>query len=744
MATDSEETQAPLGGKSDGDEKLLEQIREDFRYVKSYWNDNYEEAAKDMQIVACIPPTEFEEDRKGRPCIWPDETSQYVKQANNNLRQNKRSIKISPRSEDATDKDAEHRQAYIRGIEYASKAQSVYTTGYESATECGFGFWRVTTCITGPKGEQEPRLRRIPNQFTVYLDPDAREADFSDGNIAFVLDRMRQKTFARKYKKAKKRSFTGADVELAPDWFSGEDIIVAEYWFREEIEDKDGQTHHKVTQYITNGVEILETNEWIGSWIPIIGVVGEEIYVKHGGESKRMFLSLIRRARAPQTMLAYIASQEAQEFSMAPQAPFLVIKGSVDPDEWKDAHRIPKAYLEYAIPQDWNAQMGEVPVPSRPQFQPNAQAYEMARESWRRAIQAAMGITPLPTAAQRQSEKSGIALEKIQDQEATGSYHTTDNYVRALGNTGRQLDELITKLAELDSLPKRVLGKNQKDEDVALNVAPRTQTPAPPQPIPGGVAAGSPAPASPSEVQPGAQSAYPLPADSEHLQEADQFFAHRGKFDVTVSDGASRDSEREEQSEFADTIFKTVTEIAQVLPPGAVAKILALAVKMKNIGAIGDEMHDILDQKDNTVQQLQQAQQQIAAALQAAQEMQAELQKLKLERAGKVIENEYKTHIEGMRLSVEGQIAQLQADLKAYVANVTTKAQSSSERDRLFQETQIENHHAAHDIAKQKDQQQHEKEQAATAAATQAASQAADQQHQQTMAQQTSPEESSQ
>jgi hypothetical protein len=683
------------------EEKLLTQIREDFRYVKEYWRENYEEAEKDMRMAACLPPVEFEEDRKGRPCIWPDEISQYVKQSNNNLRQNKRSAKISPRSDEAKDEDAEHRQAYIRGIEYASRAQSIYSTAFEACTECAFGFWRINCRVTGPNGEQEPRLVRIPNQFTVYLDPDAKERDFSDGNVAFVLDKMRKSVFARKYKDAKRRSFTGADVERAPDWFSGGDIVVAEYWTREEIKAADGEKSYKVTQYITNGVEILETNQWIGSWIPVIGVFGEEKYVRTGGQSKRMFLSLIRRAHAPQTMLAYIASQEAMEFGMAPQAPFMVIKGSVDPTEWKDAHRVPKAYLEYTAPLDWNAQqMGPVPPPSRPQFMPNAQAYQVSRESWRRAIQASLGLTPLPTSAQRQNEKSGIALEKIQDQEAIGSFHFVDNFVGALCNSTRQVNELITKLAELDSLPKQLLGKDQKDEDLTLNVVPRAKEAEFMQKI---------------EERKAAQAANPA---SEHLNEADYFFAHRGQFEVTISDGPNKESEREDADEFADTIFQTVTNLAQVLPPGSVAKLLALAVRMKNIGSIGDEIADVLDPKDNTGQQLQQAQQQIAAAQQAAQEMQAELQKLKLERAGKVIENEYKTHVEQMRLSVEGQIAQLNADLKAYIANVQTKAQSVTERDKLFNETQIENHHAAHEAGQQASDQAHERDMAARNAVT--------------------------
>src|SRR6185312_638072 len=130
-------------------------------------------------------------------------------------------------------------------------------------------------------------------------------------------------------------------------------------------------------------------------------------------------------------------------------------------------------------------------------------------------VQAAMGIAPLPTSAQRQNEKSGIALEKIQNQESIGTFHIMDNFTRTLANCGRQLNELITELAKRNGLPKQILGKDQKDEDVMLKVASQKED-----------------------------------AASEHLDEADQFFAHRGQFEVTVSDGPSYQSQREEQSAF--------------------------------------------------------------------------------------------------------------------------------------------------------------------------------------------------
>ena len=675
MPEDQETTEE----QSDASEALLKQIRDDFRYVREYWRENHEEAEKDMDVVACIPPQEFRDDRKGRPCIWPDETSQYVKQANNNLRQNKRAIKISARSKEAKDEDAEHRQAYVRGIEYASKAQSIYTTGFESAVECAFGYWRINLKVVGRRGEQEPRLARIPNWATVYPDPDAREADFSDSNIYFVIDRIRQSLFARKYPKAQKRSFTGADADIAPGWLQGEDIIVAEYWTRKEFDDEDGVKRYEVTQRITNGFEVLETNEWIGSWIPIIGVFGEELYVRSSGQSKRMFLSLIRRMRSPQQMLAYIASQEAEEFGMAPRAPLQGWKGQFNPAQHKNLHKIPTAYAEFNIPPDWNINWGPPQLPMRAAFTPNIAAYEAAFERWRRSIQAAAGISPLPTAAQRQNEKSGVALEKIQDQEAVGSFHFTDNFVRALSNTGTQLNELITKLAELDSLPKQVLGRDQKDEDLILHVAPRN----------GG------------EI-------------SEELPEGHNwFFAHRGEFEVAAGDGPNYQSQREESSAFADTLLQTIPTLG--LPPQITQQMLAIAVKLKNIGTFGDEIADLLSPPDaNNLPP--QAKALLAQAQAQVQELMAELTKLRIEKLGKVTEMQGKMALQEHERATRMAEADKDRETKLAVAEISTKAQSVSERLQMIHDLMQQFHEQAHELGLQIQQHEQAKELAQQAA----------------------------
>jgi hypothetical protein len=633
---------------TDAEEALLTECREDFSYCKSYWSSNYEEAKKDIDAILCIPPAKFKDDRAGRPCLWPDELSQYVNATNNNLRQTKRSIKISPRGEQAQDKDAEDRQAYIQGIEYASKAQSVYATAFESCIECGFGYWRVNLIETGKDGEQEPRIRRIPNWATVWPDPNAKESDLSDSDLYFVTDTMRLSTFKRKYPKAKQQSFTGADQERAPGWLFGDNITVAEWWKRLPV--KDEENKFKVTQRIVNGIEILETHEWIGNWIPIIGCFGLEKYQSNGDSSKRIFLSLIRRARDAQQMLAYIASQEAEEFGMAPRAPYLVIKGQVDPLIWGSAHKTPLAYLEHMIPEGWEPQWGPPPSPTRQPFVPNAVAYQAAFEQWRRSIQAAVGISPLPTAAQRQNEKSGIALQKIQSQEQLGSFHFTDNFVRALCNTGIQLNELISKLADLDSLPQTVVGKNPKGEDVKMRVAPKG-------------------------------------AESEDL-----FFAHRGEFEVGISDGPSDMSQREEVSGFVDTLLQSLPTLG--LPPALIQQIVAIAIRLKNIGTYGDEIADMLAPPQD--QEIPPQARAMVAKLQGElQQAMAEVQKLSQEKMGKITEGQFKMAQ-----------ANIDNETKIAVAEITTKAQSLNERMSALETLVQQFHEQAHDVAMQGQQQQ--------------------------------------
>jgi hypothetical protein len=64
--------------------------------------------------------------------------------------------------------------------------------------------------------------------------------------------------------------------------------------------------------YLTNGLEILHEQEWLGKYIPIVSCYGKVLYVDEGGEAKRQILSMTRFGRDPWKAFCYACSQELE------------------------------------------------------------------------------------------------------------------------------------------------------------------------------------------------------------------------------------------------------------------------------------------------------------------------------------------------------------------------------------------------------------------------------------------------
>src|SRR6516162_9998809 len=128
------------------DEDLLLEIRDRYKYASEAWEEIRKERQKDLRYI-CGDPWE-PEDRNaraaaGRPCVNHDELNQYVNQAVNNLRQNKRGVKVEPGGNGADGKSAELRQDLIRTVEYRSKAQQAYLRAAQDMLEGSYGFFRI-------------------------------------------------------------------------------------------------------------------------------------------------------------------------------------------------------------------------------------------------------------------------------------------------------------------------------------------------------------------------------------------------------------------------------------------------------------------------------------------------------------------------------------------------------------------------------------------------------------------------
>ena len=650
---------------SEADEKLVREIRDNYRYAVDYWSEIRDERQKDMRYICGDPwPAKDRKAREDadRPCLNHDELTQYINQSLNNVRQNKRAVRVEPAGGNSNDASAEYRQNRIRAIEYKCKADSIYETAFQQMLEGSYGFWRIgrrwVSCDED-NWDQEITISNIPNPDSVLYDPDCKEPDWSDAQWCFVVEPMSLDKFKAQWPDAQRTDFSRDEREAAIEWFPSEKtIIVAEYWKVEIQYEKQkrkdpatGKTetrtaeHKTVVQIITNGVEVLERNEQPGDEIPIPACIGLIRYINDAaGNAKPKIFSLVRLARDPQMMLAFLVSQEAEEAGLTPKTPFIGYTGQFesDNDAWKSVTKKPHPFLQVdPIPDSANGQI--LPPPQRQNFTPNFQAYEVAKDSARRAIMAAMGISPLPTAAMRANDKSGIAIQRIQNEQALGSYHFVDNFERAIQRCGRIIeswlpiyDQGIKQVALCDAEDKRKV--------VTIN-----------QPM--------------VNPQTGQVEHYPV---------------EEGEHDVTVSVGPSNASQRDAAQEKLGALVENLPQFVQigVIPPPSAAQLLAQSIKMMQLGPVGDQMVETISPTQQGPPVSPQAQAAIAAAQQQNQMMteamtklQQENQELQMKLSARVADNQGRFEIE-----------QLKAQTQIAVAEINTKSQIMSERLAAIQE----------------------------------------------------------
>jgi hypothetical protein len=677
-------------------DELIKRIRQRYRYGMDKWERNRTEGQKNIRYVSGDPwDDEDKKARAGRPTVCPDELNQYVNQVVNTARQNPRGIKVDPAGDNATEELAEYRENRIRAIEYACNASQVYINGLQGAVERNIGYWKVSRVyVSDESDEQEIVILPVMNADSVLIDPDYKELDGSDIRWAFELDRLTLEEFEREYPDADKKSFTaddfGGDSTL---WFDGRSIVVASYW-EVQVEKKTvGKSQRKVyrrtgvSQYVTNGVEILKTGaKQPGPYIPLVPVFGKELWVEHGSGAERVLLSLVSLARDPQKALAYVMSSMLENCGQLPKSSYVGAVGQFETDRaaWQSVNQTFHPFLQYDLVVD-EATGQTLPPPQRTPQTPDFAAYSVGTDICRRAIQAAMGIAVLPTAAQRSNQKSGVALEKIQTEQAVGSYHLVDSYDRAIKLTGRIVNHWLSE-TDLGETQRPVRLADGKHKLVKINT-----------------------------------DAAVVEDDHEyHFPIADD----KGRYQVTVSAGPSHESQREEGSEFADTLVSNLKNLP--LAPQQAAQILALVIRLKQLGPLGDQMADIISPQNATQQQLAQMQQQAGLMQQQMGEMQKVLQKLLLEKQGKVIEMQGKLALQQHDAAVRMAESDLDRETKLAVAEITTKAQNEREREQTYADLEAQFHDQAHDYAMQAHEQGHERQMQADAAQQQ--SQLADQQ----------------
>lgn len=475
-------------------DKILNLAKERFESAGENEQENRDLAADDFCFVAGDQwPEDIKSKREveGRPCLTINRLPQFIRQVTGDARLNRPAIRVIPKDSGSDPDTAEVFSGIIRQIETASRATQAYITGLEHSCQGGFGHWRVVTeYADNDTFEQDIRIRRIHNPFSVYWDPNATDYDRSDANWCFVTEWISQEEFEARYPNE-----TPGNWEMTyrrdecQSWMRDEDdfVRIAEYWVKEPVTRRlgllpDGSTielddkklppgvnvvrqrtveSHKVVRYLLAGHTVLEgPQDWPGRHIPIVPVYGpEEFY-----EGRIRYLSVIRYAKDPQRQYNYWQSAITEKTALSPKAPYIGTQAMFEGLEstWAAANDENFAYLPFNPDPEFPGQFPRREQPSAvntAELQQSAQAVD--------DLKATTGIYDASLGA-RGNETSGVAIRARQQEGDVSTYAWTDNLARSIEHTGRILVDLIPRIYDTQRIV-RIMGEDGTTDFVPIN-----------------------------------------------------------------------------------------------------------------------------------------------------------------------------------------------------------------------------------------------------------------------------------
>lgn len=624
---------------------VMETARERFRFASEAEATQRKLQLEDKQFAAGNHwPESIRRQREedGRPCLVVDRLTPQIKQVTNQLRQNRPSITVSPVDNGADVETAEVLQGVIRHIEQNSDADVAYDCAAADAATIGIGYFRILTCYEGPdKKRQEIKIDRVRNRFSVYMDPTCQKIDFSDARFAFVTEDLPKSEYDRLYKDSQAASLTdfSAIGDYVKDWFTENTVRIAEYWYVEGDDD-----NRKVFCKKINGLEVLESYDWMGKYIPFIPVIGEEVDLA----GKVDYRGITRRAKDPMRMSDFWKSAATEAIALAPKAPYIVAEGQIDAftSQWALANVKNFVTLTYT-PKTVGGELA--PPPRRDVSEPPIQAIMQAIVASENDLRAVTGFYDVESNDRK--EQSGRAILARQRQGELGNSDYADGLRRAVRACARQLIDLIPKIYDVPRI-RRIIGKDGKAKTVVVH-------------------AGQAEAAQQYDGQDGIEGIYDLGV---------------GQFDVVVSAGENYQTARQEFVELMSGIYQSRPELFQLtgdlfFENMDIPFAKQMAERMKKL--LPPQLQDESDQ--NAIPP--QVQQAIAERDQAIQQLQQALQEAQSGLAAKQLETESRERITAAELDTKERLAAMELQfkqLKAHMEAATKMQMADAETDRAM------------------------------------------------------------
>ena len=500
------------GGKKDDDSSVLATARSRLDMAISALSDSRKDEIDDLKFYAGSPDNRWQwpadvlatrgavqgQTINARPCLTINKLPQHVRQVTNDQRQNRPTGKVIPADDKADVAVAEVFNGMVRHIEYISDADVAYDTACENQVAYGEGYIRILTEYCDDNTfEQDIKIGRVRNSFSVYMDPMIQDPCGSDAKYCFITEDISKEDYQRMYPDSAPITTLqtiGVGDQNLSQWLTEDTIRVADYYYVDydkatlnlypgnatafvgtpedrqlkAIYGKPKKTREsdrpRINYCKINGYEILEKREWAGKYIPVVRVVGNEFEV-----DGRLYVSgIVRNAKDAQRMYNYWVSQEAEMLALAPKAPFIGYGGQFEgyENQWKTANTTNWPYLE-VNPDVTDGAGATLPLPQRAQppmassglLQAKAGASEDIKSSTGQ-YNASLGMTS--------NERSGKAILARQREGDVGTYHFGDNLARGVRYLTRQLVDLIPKIYDTQRIA-RIIGEDGETSMVKID-----------------------------------------------------------------------------------------------------------------------------------------------------------------------------------------------------------------------------------------------------------------------------------
>ena len=490
---------APKTTRDDHDKMAT--MRSRLTMAQAAYSDSREDELDDLRFMAGSPDNQWQwpadvlstrgsvqgQAINARPCLTINKLPQHVRQVTNEQRQNRPNGKVIPADDNADVQVAEIFNGVVRHIEYMSDADVAYDTACDNQVTYGEGYIRLLTeYCNDDTFDQDIKIGRVRNAFSVYMDPTIQDPCGSDAEWCFITEDILKSEYERLFPDATPISTLysqGVGDQGISSWLQEDTIRIAEYFYNvydsetlhlypnnqtakanspedkqlKEMYGKPLRTRKvdrkKVMWMKTNGFDILDEREWSGKYIPVVRVIGNEWEV----DGQIYISGLVRNAKDAQRMYNYWTSQEAEMLALAPKAPFIGYGGQFEgyENQWKTANTTNWPYLE-VNPDVTDGAGGVLPLPMRAQPPLPQTGLIQAKMGAGEDIKATTGQYDA-SLGQQGNERSAKAIIAREKQGDVGTYHYVDNLARAIRYITRQIVDMIPKIYDTQRIA-RIIG----------------------------------------------------------------------------------------------------------------------------------------------------------------------------------------------------------------------------------------------------------------------------------------------